>query len=264
MFKIDEMAKRKELINSLIVRNLKVRYKNSVLGFFWTLLNPAFMIMIYYVFIRLMRFNIDLSVLLCGIIPWQFLVMCVSDNVHTISGNSSLVKKTYFPRVILPFSTSTANFVNFILSFFVLVVFLVALKVPVTLNWLLVAGVIFMQYCFCMGLSLIVSALNVYFKDTEHIVGVALSVCFFITPIIYPLALIPPQYMKFYLINPMVSVILGYRYFLLGKTVDFVSMGMTKTEFLLSGGISVALCFLTLIFGCYVFNKLEPFFADEL
>lgn len=264
MTDFSEMLKRKELINSLIVRNLKVRYKNSVLGFFWTLLNPAFMIMIYYVFIRLMRFNIDLSVLLCGIIPWQFLVMCVTDNVNTISGNSSLVKKTYFPRLILPFSTSTANLVNFLLSFLVLIVFLFLLNVPVTLNWLFVVLIVFMQYCLCMGLSLLVSALNVYFKDTEHIVGVGLSVWFFITPIIYPLSLIPVQYMKFYILNPMVSVIMGYRYFLLGQNIDFASLGLTKNQFLLSGSISVVLCFLTLIIGYVVFSKLEPYFADEL
>lgn len=264
MLDLNEMLKRKELIHSLIVRNLKVRYKSSVLGFFWTLLNPAFMIMIYYVFIRLMRFNIDLSVLLCGIIPWQFLVMCVSDNVNTISGNSSLVKKTYFPRLILPFSTSTANLVNFLLSFFVLVVFLFMLSVPFTFNWLFVIVIIVMQYCLCMGLSLLVSSLNVYFKDTEHIVGVGLSVWFFVTPIIYPLTLIPAQYMKFYILNPMVSVIMGYRYFLLGQKIDFVSLGLTKTQFLVSGSISVAFCFLTLILGYVVFSKLEPYFADEL
>lgn len=262
MGKIREIAGRHELITSLIIRTLKVRYKNSALGFFWTLLSPLFMILIYWFFIRLMHFEIDLPSLLTGIIAWQFLVMCVSDNIQAIAGNSILVKKTYFPRIILPFSTVTANFINFLLSLVVLFVFIVICgKINFSYQWIYLPLIIFLHYCLCLGFSLIVACANVYFKDTEHLVSVVLQAWFFLTPIIYPLWIIkkgaPAVCFKMYFLNPMTSIILTYRDILIGSPEkDFF---YSKIVFL-SYGISLGF----FILGYMIFTKYEPYFADEL
>lgn len=249
-----ELRQYHELIANLVVRNLKIRYKGSFLGFFWTLVNPLFMMAIYLIFIRLMRFEMNLAVLLVGLLPWQFFIMCVNDSVLSITGNANLVKKTRFPRLVLPLSIVIANLVNFLLSLVVLFLFLVLLGygIPKTIVWLpLVIGI---QFLFCLGLSLFVACSHVYFKDTEHLISVALLAWFFLTPIIYPLSMIPENYLKWFLFNPMALLVGWYRQVFLNA--DPVS------------AVGVALCLaITVLFvwaGFSLFRRFEPDFADEL
>jgi len=149
-----ELYQYRELIWNLVVRNLKIRYKSSTLGFFWTLINPLFMMAIYLIFIRLMRFEMNLAVLLVGLLPWQFFIMCLNDAVQSITGNGNLVKKTRFPRFVLPLSIVLANLVNFLLSLVVLLpfLFLLGYGIPKSVVWLpLVIG---LQFFLCLGHNL--------------------------------------------------------------------------------------------------------------
>ncbi len=249
-----ELRQYRELIWNLVVRNLKIRYKGSFLGFFWTLVNPLFMMAIYLVFIKLMRFEMNLAALLVGLIPWQFFVMCLSDSVESITGNANLVKKTPFPRFLLPLSIVLANLVNFLLSLVVLFLFLLILQYPITFSFLWLPLIIGIQFFLCLGLSLFVACTHVYFKDTQHILSVGLLAWFFLTPIIYPLSIIPENYLKWFLFNPMASIVGLYRQALLG--ISSVSI------------LSLTLCLLTTVVFCFVglslFRKYEPDFADEL
>ena len=123
----------RDLLWILVVRNLKIRYKRSVLGFFWTFLNPVFMIIIYSIFLRILKTYdagnpVYLQMIVVGIVVWQFLAMCTGDGLHAVLGNANLVKKTSFPRIILPLSTVLANLVNFLLTLPIVAVFLLLTK----------------------------------------------------------------------------------------------------------------------------------------
>ena len=241
------------------MRNLKIRYQGSVLGFFWTLLNPLFMMLIYLViFVHIMKIKIRVEYLLTGLIPWQFFAMSLSDAANSIVGHSNLVKKTHFPRIILPLAMVVANLINFLLSLLVLFVFLIILKVSFTLQLIYLPLIILFQTILCLGLSLIIACSNVYFRDTEHILSIVLMAWFFLTPIIYPLDLafgaLSGKLFYLYLINPMTPIAIVYRHIFLGS-----ALGVSPFLFL-------SFCLPGIIFtiGAYVFFKFEGDFADVL
>ena len=251
---VKEIYERKELLSNLIIRNLKIRYKGSILGFFWSLLDPLLMMLVYLVFIKLMRFSIELPVLLVGVIAWQFFVMCISDSVGAITGNTNLVKKTYFPRAILPLATVVANLVNFMLSIFVLIIVLIFFGIKIKFILMLFPIIVVFQFFLCLGISFIISCSNVFFKDTEHLISVILMTWFFMTPIIYPISRVPERYCSLYFLNPMASIITMYRYMFLGKSIPEVS------TFYISFGITIII----FVLGWLIFSKYQKYFADEL
>jgi len=275
MTRIAELATRRELIWNLVVRSLKIRYKGSALGFLWTLLSPLLMMLIYWLFISILRFQIPLSHLLTGVIFWQFVAMCTSDAVKSISGFPNLVKKTYFPRMVLPLSMVIANLINFALSILVLAAILFLLKlfageaVDFAFLWML-PFVLAIQFCLVLGISLLISSANVFFRDIEHIVSVVLQAMFFLTPIIYPLAMVRERlaglrssglFLSIYLLNPLASLVTLFRKAFLGR--ELFSGGQFlpgEPAFYVSLGLSAVI----LIIGVRVFGKLEPYFADHL
>lgn len=273
--RIGELIARRELIWNLVLRSLRIRYKGSALGFLWTLLNPLMMMLIYWLFISILRFEIPLSHLLTGVIFWQFVAMCTSDAVRSVSGFPNLVKKAYFPRIVLPLSMVIANLINFALSIVVLGVILFLLKlfaqaaVDFSFLWML-PFVLAIQFCLVLGIALLISSANVFFRDIEHIVGVVLQALFFLTPIIYPLSFVRERISGFksgglllsiYLLNPMASLVTLFRKAFLGREL-FAGGGFLPPEpaFYISLGLSLVMLFA----GVRVFGKLEPYFADHL
>jgi len=254
-----ELLARRELVGNLVARNLKQRYKGSTLGFLWSLLHPLFLVLIYLVFIRLMRFPVRLPHLLVGVMAWQFLALCTGDAAGVILGHASLVKKTWFPRFILPLSAVLGNLVHFALSLVVLALALPVLGAPPRAGWLLLPAVVALHFLFCLGLSLGLSALNVFFRDVEHLVPIGLMSWFFVTPVIYPVEQVvgnpslPPWVGPLFLANPMAALLAGYRFALLGEPLPPLSLWP---------GFLVALAALAV--GALLFARLEPRFADEL
>lgn len=246
----------------LVVRNLKIRYKESALGFLWTLLGPVFLIAIYAVFMKvIMKFPMPMTVLVSGIFVWQYLAMCLGDSAFAIIGNANLVKKACFPRVLLPLSIVLANFVNFLLSLLVMGVYLV-IDGPHFggLVWLPLA--LAAQLVLCTGVSLSLCALNVFFRDVQHMTGILTMAWFFLTPVVYDIS-IPsiatiidrhPLWGELYFMNPMAGILALYRTALLGSPLPTAS--------LLSLSLFVAL--VTGVTGVLIFQKLQPRFADEL
>lgn len=262
---------RRELLWNLTARNLKIRYKNSFLGFFWTLLHPVFMILVYMMFIGIMRFPIDLPYLITGVIAWHFLTMCIGDAINVIEGNSSLIKKTSFPRLLLPLSTFSANAINFMLSLLV-----VTLLIPV-LKWMSSGNAVYqfnlfylfpavtLHFLLALGFVFLVGVCNVYFKDTEHLISVILMAWFFMSPIIYPLSMISDIeaassstlklfILKMYYMNPMVLILSLYRKAFLNTPIPwnmFVAGSLVIIGIIFAAGLSF-------------FRKKEPYFADEM
>lgn len=256
-YRLSELLKRRELIWILIQRNLKIRYKSSVLGVFWSMLGPLFLILIYSVFLGLIRVPIHLPTLVSGIIVWQFLAMCTGDALHSILGNANLVTKASFPRVILPLSMVGANAVNFVLSFLVLVAYLVWARVGAGALWWLPAVAV-SQLALCLGLALVIGSVNVFFRDTEHVLSVVMLAWFFMSPVIYEPSMVMeafPEWVHWlFFLNPMSGVLTGYRMALLGS--DPVAL-----KFL---GLSLGMCWGVLGVGLWVFGVSEPRFGDEL
>lgn len=251
---------RRDLLSMLVVRNVKIRYKESVLGFLWTLLGPVFLIAIYAFFMKLiMKFPMPMTVLVSGIFVWQYLAMCLGDSSFAIIGNANLVKKACFPRVLLPLSIVLANFVNFLLSLLVMLVYLMFMGPHLEgIVWLPLAMVI--HLALCTGVSLALSALNVFFRDVQHMTGIFTMAWFFLTPVIYDISMISaitdkhPLLGPLYFLNPMAGILALYRSALLGSPLpDFYLIA-----------ISMVMTFVVFVAGIMIFQKLQPGFADEL
>jgi lipopolysaccharide transport system permease protein len=252
-----ELYKRRELILILIQRNLKIRYKSSVLGVFWSMLGPLFLILIYGVFLGVLRVPIHLPTLVSGVIVWQFLAMCSGDALQSILGNTDLVTKASFPRVILPLSMVGANAVNFAFSFVVLLAYLFWYGPAFgALGWLPV--VVLSQLALCLGVTLVIGSVNVFFRDTEHVLSVVMLAWFFMSPVIYEPSMVMESFPGWvhwlFFVNPMSGVLTGYRMALLGSEP-------VAPEFI---GLSIAVCWLVLLVGLSVFRVSEPKFGDEL
>ena len=240
-----QFAGLRELLWMLAARNLKIRYKGSALGFFWSLLTPLAMIVIYALFagllgLRRQLLGLDgatfdyLPFLVSGIVVWQFTVGSLTDSLNAIVGNANLVKKVYFPRIILPASTVAANTVNFLLTFLILLLYLAltgSLRLGPATLWLLPA--LALHLLLCLGIALIVSILNVFFRDTEHIVGLLVLAWFFLSPIMYEASLqltaaaprLPPSLLGLIFLNPMTGLLALYRRALLGMPLTPVIPG---------------------------------------
>ncbi|MBA4387817.1 MAG: hypothetical protein C0404_07540 [Verrucomicrobia bacterium] len=256
-----DILKWRELLGILVSRNLKIRYKNSALGFFWSLLSPLFLIVIYAVFARILKFNAGnpdyLQFLIVGIVVWQFLVMCLNDSLGAIIGNANLIKRTSFPRIMLPLSMVLSNLVNFLLTLAVLIVYLLLVGMP--MSSLLLFPLILMTHCaLCLGLSLIISVVNVFYRDIEHVLGVATLGWFFLTPIFYPVYSqvdrLPQHLQWIAFLNPMTGLVCGYRTVFMSSDVPAI----------LSMGVSALVSWVVLILGIMVFERAQASFADQM
>ncbi|MCL5075105.1 MAG: ABC transporter permease [Chloroflexi bacterium] len=224
---IVEAWKYRELVKNLVIRDLKVRYKSSFLGFIWSLLNPLLMMLVFTAVFGVMMPGSAVGsfparyfpvFLLCAILPWNWLSSAVMGSIQSIVGNAHLIKKVYFPREILPTAVVISNMVNFLLALIVLFLMLLAFGVKLTMVALLLPVVIVIQMVFLLGVAFLLSALNVFYRDTEVIMEVLLLAWFFLTPIFYDIKVLSPRYERLmYIINPMAAIISSYRVVLLGE-----------------------------------------------
>jgi len=263
--KLKELFEYRDLLRVLTVKELKLQYRNSVLGFFWSLLNPLLMMLIFtFVFAQVFRFGIkDFPVfLLCGLFPWNFFNGSIVGATGSIISNSNLIKKVYFPREILPLSVVAANMVNFVLSMVILFVLLSYYGYNYYAYLPLVALIVIIETMLAAGLSLLLAALNVYFRDIQYIVGVGMMALFYATPIIYNISMVEqsglvaghPWILLVYKLNPMVWITGLYKDMLYGMVLpSWHSFGYA---------ILAAVVFLCL--GFTVFHYLSPRFAEEV
>lgn len=213
--RIKEIYAYREMILSLVKRDLKGRYKGSVLGFFWTFLNPLLQLAVYtMVFSRIMRAGIEdyYLFLFVALIPWIFFSTSLSGGAGCILAQQDMVKKIYFPREVLPISHVTSQFVNMLLSF--LVVFPVLLFSGHSLRaetLLCLPLIMIAEYMMALGFSMVMSAVTVYIRDFEYILGIVMLAWQFLTPVMYSMRQIPANMQWIFVCNPMTSVITAYR-----------------------------------------------------
>ena len=262
---LGKLIEKRDLIRNLVSRELKSRYKGSALGVLWSLLTPLFMAVIYVFFLRLLSRGVPVEQIIIGVFAWQFTVQAVQTGMESITGNSNLVKKVFFPRIILPLSTTLAALVNYLLSllvqFAVVGLMLVLHDSFFTLGTLLLPVVIIYHALFNLGLALCLSSANVYFRDTQHLVGVFMSAWFFLSPAMYHLELVEtvaqktPWIMNLYMLNPLAVIITAYR----ALQLDGVTFPWSPYVIV---GIIWPLLFLPLAYR--IFKKSQRNFADLL
>ncbi len=262
-----ELYRYRELTKNLIIRDLKIRYKNSILGVLWSLLNPLFMTLVFTIVFTLMlrRGTEDYPVLfMSGYLPWSYLAASVSTSITSIVGNAPLVKKVYFPREVLPLSGVLANLINFLLSLIVLFVLMFAFSVKVTPAILMLPLIILTQTLFVLGLGFFLATANVFYRDTQHIMQVVMQAWFFLTPIFYPIDTLPQAanilgitvniQLWIRRLNPMASLVASYH--------DVLFYGVpTGWDFFLRTFIT---CLIILVAGYLVFCRFSRVFGEEV
>jgi lipopolysaccharide transport system permease protein len=247
----------RELIRILTVSDLKVKYQSSVLGFLWSLLNPLLMMLVLYVvFSNVFKFEDDSFALylLIGIVGWRFLANGTMTSISAIVGKPSLVTKVYVPRQVLVLSTVLSSFVSSILEFSVLVPLLIFFGVDISINVLLFPVIHVAFLVLVYGLSLILASLYVYYRDLNQIWDVLLQAGFFLSPIVYPISIVPEKYLSYYMANPVTVTIEMYREVLLYS----ITPSATDMAFILAASGVMLLA------GTFLFSRLERRFAEEI
>ena len=261
------IRERRELLWNLTARELKQRYKGSALGFLWSVLTPLFMAAIYLFFLRLLAGRgVPMEEIIIGVFAWQFTTQCVTGGMTCVTGNGNLVKKVFFPREVLPVSQVAANGIGYLLSLLIQFPLLAGLLYradgpgfaatwPLFLFWMI------WQTLFNLGLALFTGAANVYFRDTQHLVGVGLSAWFFMSPVMYNMDFAAnvaarwPWAVRLLYANPMAVIINGYRSALLpGSDPGFPP----------AAWVGFALVPMILILGAWMYRRLQKNFADLL
>lgn len=252
----------REMVASFVRRDLRGRYKGSVLGFLWTFLNPLLQMLVYsVVFSVILRSGIDdyYVYLFIALIPWIFFSSSIQGGSTAVINQKDMVKKIYFPREVLPISLVTTNFVNMLLCF--LVVFAVTFlsgRMPTQpehfLALLCLIPVFAVEYILALGMSFLAASVTVYFRDMEHILGILVMAWQYMTPVMYSYDIIPAAIKPIFLLNPMTSIIVAYREILYYQKIPDLT-GLIWSLFL---GVVV------LVFGWCVFSRLKRRFAEEL
>jgi ABC-type polysaccharide/polyol phosphate export permease len=249
-----EIYRFRELIWALALKELRVRYKRSVLGFLWALLNPALlMLVLTLVFGTIMRFSIpDYAIFLLSVLlPWTFFTQSLSYSVESIVGNGELLKKVYVAKLVFPVAAVLSNVINFVLSLIPLIILIFALRFPLHWTWVYVPLAMISLSLFTLGASFFFATANVFYRDISHVIQIVLSAWFYFTPIIYPLDLIPKRYQWLFRLNPMLHVLNGFR---LGIYYGLVPSIQTVAMALLWGVV-------TLIIGFSVFRRYQNSFV---
>ena len=258
MNRLREIYEYREMIRCLVHRDLRGRYKGSVLGFLWTFLNPLLQLVVYsIVFSTIMRSGIDkfYLFLFVALVPWLFFSASLTGGATSVIAQSNLVKKIYFPREILPISFVTTCFVNMLYCFLVVFAVILFAGRPISFQALLcLPPVMAVEYILALGFAMITSALTVYFKDLEHILSIVAMAWMYLTPILYPITMVPPQYLPLFMLNPMTPIIIAYR--------DILYYGQIPQLSTLFHALAVGL--ISLAAGWYIFHRLARRFAEEL
>ncbi|OGE24359.1 hypothetical protein A2688_03885 [Candidatus Daviesbacteria bacterium RIFCSPHIGHO2_01_FULL_38_8] len=240
----------------LTQRAIKERYKQSIIGYAWVLLNPLLQLLIYaFVFSVVFRFPLDNVpyplFLFVGLLPWIYLQNTLTVAALSLVDNSDLLRKVNFPRETLPYSVIFAKAVDFIFASLLFLTFIFYYQQPLYLTALWIFPLFIIQIILMTGLSLLVSCFNLFYRDIQHLTNLILLMWMYLTPIVYPLSMVPKNWVYVYKLNPLVGIIEGYRSAIFNTAFD---TGAILWSFVFS--------FIILIAGYLIFKKTEKVFAD--
>lgn len=251
---MNSIFKYKELVIQLVKRDIKLKYRRSFLGYLWSILNPLLMMLVLtVVFSQLFRFDIpNFAVyLLTGQTMFNFMTEATTMAIASIMTSAPLIKKTYVPKYIFPLSKVTSSLVNMLFSFVALWIVMLITGVRFTLWFFLFPFVVVQLYIFCLGLGLFLSQAAVFFRDIQYIYGVLTTIWMYLTPVIYPISILPDSIRNIVLYsNPMYYYITQFR--------DIMLYGQFSDWNIILGGLGFAIFFLLL--GIWAFNKSQDKF----
>ena len=288
---VTDVLRYRELLTGLVSKELKVKYKGSVLGFAWSAVNPALYLFVFWlVFDVILKSGIpDFAIfLLAGLLPWNFFATALNESTGAVVGNASLVGKVYFPRLILPLSSVGAALIHFFLQALVLLGALVLFQwdVPWAYVPLLVPALV-VVLVLTTALAILLSAANVYARDTRHLVELGLLAWFWLTPIVYPYRLVADRLVAndlpsaLYLLNPMVPIVLTFQraiYGIIGGGAEATLRGSGEAPsgvpailpdadqlwYLRNLAVVGIAAFVLLVVAITVFRRVEGNFAEEI
>ena len=248
----------RELLKTIVKKDIRGKYKASFLGVLWSFVNPLLQVLVYaIVFPYIMKVQTEnyLIFLICGIIPWTWFTTCISQGSGIFVYNSNLIKKVYFPREILPISSVTAGLINFLISCIIIVIFVLLGGVGLSWHLIFLPLLAVIQYIFTLALVFLISSINVYVRDVEYIVVFILNMLFYATPVLYSYEMFEgTKLIWLFRLNPMAHLINAYRdIFYVHQIPQLMNL------------LVVFVCSIILLIICYlIFKKLEKRFAEEL
>ena len=253
-----ELYQYRELLKTNVKKDIRGKYKASFLGVLWSFINPLLQVLVYaIVFPYIMKVQTEnyLIFLICGIIPWTWFTTCISGGASCITNNANLIKKVYFPREILPISIVTSGMINFLISCLIILIFVVGSGLGLSWHLVFLPLIVIVQYVISLALAFIVSAVNVYIRDTEYAVAFILNLAFYATPVLYSVDMFKGSWLAWiFKLNPMSHLINAYR------DMFYVHQIPQLSNLLIWLVIGVVL----LIIGYKIFKKLEKRFAEEM
>jgi lipopolysaccharide transport system permease protein len=232
----------RELILNFVLRDVKEKYRGTILGYFWTLVTPLLLMGIFF-FIFTYIFPVKVPhyplYVMIGLLSWTFFSSALYDATLSIRGGAELLKKVYFPAEIYPISAVSTNLITFCFSLLVLLPFLFSYKVGLDVRLLWLPAIVLWQAGLCLGLGMILAIAHVYFRDTGPLVGTGLNLWFYATPIFYTTSIMPQEVTLFYFLNPAAVIVELYRWAIMGNPapmgVHLVCCGILTLGFLLTG-----------------------------
>ncbi len=254
--KLRDIWQYRGLLYFLTWRDVKVRYKQTVIGFLWAIIQPFLKMVVFSViFGSLAKMDSEgfpyPIFLYAGLLPWQFFASAVSRSGESIVASENLIKKVYFPRLVIPISSVGACLVDFAISFLILFVMMFYYNIIPTLSTFMLLPLVLSTIFTALGVGMFISALNVAYRDFRYVIPFFVQIWMFLTPVIYPVGMIPENWRWLILLNPMAGIIDAYRSAILGKPFEWGSLGI-------STGIAVAM----FLCGLMYFRKTERYFAD--
>ena len=257
-FGLGELWAHRELLYFLAWRDLRVRYKQAVLGVAWVLIQPLLVTLIFTVFLGMLaRVPSDGApyplLIYVGLLPWTFFSNSVATSGGSLVANSNLITKVYFPRLIVPSASVLARLVDFGIAFLILAGMMIYYRVPVGPRLLALAPLVVLTTLLALGCGMLASALNVRYRDVGIILPVLLQLWMYVSPVLYPTSLVPAGWRGLYSLNPLVGVIDGFRAAVLGRPFGLTSLAVSAlfTAALLPSAL-------------YFFRRVERGFADVI
>jgi lipopolysaccharide transport system permease protein len=255
--KLSTLYSNRELLTAWTMRTIRARYKQSILGGMWAILQPTATAIIFSIiftrFVKIDTGNIPYIVFsYTAMAPWTLFTSSISDMTDSLVANMNLVGKIYFPREILPIAAVLARLLDFAISLVLMALFMLFYRVEVSPTLLLFFPVILAtQLCLALGLGFIGAALNVFYRDVKHIIALGLQIWLYASPIIYPIEQVPEWLRPYYFLNPMAGIIVSYRDILLKQQAPGYYLG-----------ISAVIAAVALVVGYRFFKRVEFQFAD--
>ena len=250
----------RELFYFLSWKDVLVRYKQTVIGIAWSVIRPVLTMVVFTIIFgkiaKLPSGNVPYPIMVfTALLPWQFFASALQDSSNSLIGNANMISKVYFPRMIVPASSIIVAFVDFLVSSILLVVLMIWYKFVPSYKIIFIPLFLLMALIFAFGVGLLIASLNVKYRDFKYIVPFIMQFGLYISPVGFSSDVIPVKWRFIYSINPMVGVIDGFRWCILGKGIDFYVRGFV---------VSIVLIFIFLFIGIWYFRKTEKTFADRI